>query len=210
MRLIDICNLGKRYGKAKSYAVSDINITGYAGEIIGILGHNGAGKSTIIKCITGLHPYEKGSISIAGYNLAKNPVKAKAEIGYVSDEYALFETMTGYEYVNFMADIYGVKRRDRKARIEKFQKMLALGEAIYRPISSYSHGMKQKISFMGALIHDPKVFILDEPMIGLDPHTMNSVKNFFVEHSARGNLVAYAEGALDYETLLYGISMINN
>ena len=197
MQLIDICDLGKRYNKNSDYAVKNINIKGYAGEIIGILGHNGAGKSTIIKCITGLHPYEHGSITIAGYNLAKNPVKAKSHIGYVSDEYTLFETMTGFEYINFMADIYGVKRRDRKMRIEKFQRMLALGEAIYQPISSYSHGMKQKISFMGALIHDPKVFILDEPMVGLDPHTMNSVKNFFVEHSTRGNLVFFSSHNLD-------------
>lgn len=195
--LIEIRNLHKKYSQRARYAIEDINITADPGEIVGILGHNGAGKSTTIKCITGMHPYEKGSIKIAGYDMQKDPIKAKKNFGYVSDEYSLFEKMTGYEFVNFMADIYKVKKRDRKERIAKFQKMLALGDSIYKPISSYSHGMKQKISFMGALIHNPRVFILDEPMVGLDPHTANEVKNFFVEHASAGNLVLFSSHNLD-------------
>ncbi|MBQ9071410.1 MAG: ABC transporter ATP-binding protein [Clostridia bacterium] len=195
--LIEIRHLYKRYNKKADFAIEDISIVGNEGEIIGILGHNGAGKSTTIKCITGMHPYEAGSVSIAGYDLATRPIEAKMNFGYVSDEYSLFEQMTGYEFINFMADIYKVKRRDRKERIKKFQRMLALGDSIYNPISSYSHGMKQKVSFMGALIHDPKVFILDEPMVGLDPHTANEVKNFFREHSSRGNLVLFSSHNLD-------------
>ena len=195
--LIEIQNLCKKYSKRAQYAIEDINIVGDAGEIVGILGHNGAGKSTTIKCITGMHPYEEGSVSVAGYDMQEDPINAKKNFGYVSDEYSLFEKMTGYEFINFMADIYKVKRRDRKARIAKFQEMLALGDSIYKPISSYSHGMKQKVSFMGALIHNPKVFILDEPMVGLDPHTANEVKNFFKEHSANGNLVLFSSHNLD-------------
>ena len=187
----------EKYSKRAKFAVEGIDIVGNEGEIIGILGHNGAGKSTIIKCITGMHPYEGGTVKIAGYNLATRPIDAKRNFGYVSDEYTLFERMTGYEFVNFMADIYQVGKKERKERIKNFQRMLALGDSIYNPISSYSHGMKQKLSFMGALIHDPKVFILDEPMVGLDPHTMNEVKNFFVEHSARGNLVLFSSHNLD-------------
>lgn len=195
--LIEIRNLYKKYSQRAPFAIEDINIVGAPGEIIGILGHNGAGKSTTIKCITGMHPYESGTIAVAGYDMQKDPINAKKNFGYVSDEYSLFEKMTGYEFINFMADIYKVKKRDRKERIAKFQEMLALGDSIYKPISSYSHGMKQKVSFMGALIHNPKVFILDEPMVGLDPHTANEVKNFFKEHSAKGNLVLFSSHNLD-------------
>ena len=195
--LVEIRKLGKKYNSKSSYAIRDFNIVGNEGEIIGILGHNGAGKSTTIKCITGMHPYEEGSIKIAGHDLAKNPIAAKQNFGYVSDEHVLFEKMTGQEYIDFMGDIYGVSMRDRKERVKKFQQMFQLGDSIYKPISSYSHGMKQKISLMGALIHNPKVFILDEPMVGLDPYTANALRNYFKEHASRGNLVLFSSHNLD-------------
>lgn len=195
--LVVIKDLSKRYGGKTNYAIENINIEGWEGEIIGILGHNGAGKSTTIKCITGMHPYEKGRISICGYDLVNEPIRAKQNFGYVSDEFNLFEKMTGFEYINFLADIYGVKEKDRFARVEYFQSMFALGDSIFNEISSYSHGMKQKISLMAALIHEPKVFILDEPMVGLDPYTANQVKNFFREHSNKGNLVLFSSHNLD-------------
>ena len=195
--LVEIKGLAKKYNSKADYTIKDINIFGDAGEIIGILGHNGAGKSTTIKCITGMHPYERGEISIAGHDLKTDSIEAKKNFGYVSDEHILFEKMTGYEYINFMADIYKVKIKDRKKRIERFQELFALGDSIYNPISSYSHGMKQKISFMGALIHNPQVFIVDEPMVGLDPYTANSVQNFFKEHAAAGNLVLFSSHNLD-------------
>ena len=195
--LVSITNLSKRYGGKTNYAIENINIEGYEGEIIGILGHNGAGKSTTIKCVTGMHPYEQGRISICGYDLVNEPIRAKQNFGYVSDEFNLFEKMTGFEYINFLADIYGVKEKDRYRRVEYFQEMFALGDSIFNEISSYSHGMKQKISLMAALIHEPKVFILDEPMVGLDPYTANQVKNFFREHSNKGNLVLFSSHNLD-------------
>lgn len=195
--LIEINNLCKRYEAKADYTVKDINIVGKAGEIIGILGHNGAGKSTTIKCITGMHPYEDGSITIDGHDLATDSINAKRSFGYVSDEHVLFEKMTGFEFINFMADIYNVSIEDRKARVDRFQQLFALGDSIYNPISSYSHGMKQKISFMGALIHNPRVFILDEPMVGLDPYTASQVKVFFKEHAAAGNLVLFSSHNLD-------------
>ena len=195
--LVEIRKLGKKYHSKANYAVRDINIVGNEGEIIGILGHNGAGKSTTIKCITGMHPYEEGSIRIAGHDLAKDPIGAKQNFGYVSDEHILFEKMTGQEYVDFMGDIYGVSVRARKERVKKFQQMFQLGDAIYKPISSYSHGMKQKISLMGALIHNPKVFILDEPRVGLDPYTANALRNYFKEHASSGNLVLFSSHNLD-------------
>lgn len=197
VKLIEVKNLYKRYSAKSNYAIEDISLYGLGGEIIGILGHNGAGKSTMIKCVTGMHGYNEGSIKIAGYDLATEPINAKRNFGYVSDEFALFEKMTGLEYVNFMADIYSISKEDRKARVEKFQKMFALGESIHNPISSYSHGMKQKIAIMGALIHNPAVFILDEPMIGLDPHTANALKEYFCKHSQEGNLVFFSSHNLD-------------
>ena len=195
--LIEVKGVCKRYSAKANYAVKDINLYGKAGEIIGVLGHNGAGKSTTIKCITGMHPYEKGQILIGGHDLATDSIRAKKNFGYVSDEHVLFEKMTGYEFINFMADIYGVSSKNRKLRVKRFQEMFALGDSIYNPISSYSHGMKQKISFMGALIHKPKVFILDEPMVGLDPYTASQVKVFFKQHAAEGNLVLFSSHNLD-------------
>ena len=195
--LIEVKGLSKKYHANKGYAVTDINIHGEAGEIIGILGHNGAGKSTTIKCITGMHPYEMGEVIIAGHDLKTDSIGAKQSFGYVSDEHILFERMTGYEYVSFMADIYEVSEKDREERIAYFQDIFALGDSINNLLSSYSHGMKQKIAFMGALIHSPKVFILDEPMVGLDPYTSNAVKSFFKEHAAKGNLVIFSSHNLD-------------
>ncbi len=195
--LIEITDLKKKYTPKGKYAIEDISLYGNGGEIIGILGHNGAGKSTTIKCVTGMHPYDEGKITICGCDLSSDPINAKKNFGYVSDEFTLFEKMTGMEFINFMADIYRVSSKDRESRVKRFQEIFALGDSIYNPISSYSHGMKQKIAFMGALIHDPKVFILDEPMVGLDPYTSNQVKLFFKEHSKRGNLVLFSSHNLD-------------
>jgi ABC-2 type transport system ATP-binding protein len=197
MALVNIKELCKKYSVKANYMIENIELECHAGEIVGILGHNGAGKSTTIKCLTGMHPYDKGLIEICGFDMKKNPIDAKRNFGYVSDEFTLFEKMTGIEFINFMADIYNVSSNDRKTRIDLFQKLFALGDAIYNPIYSYSHGMKQKISIMGALIHQPKVFILDEPMVGLDPYTANQVKNFFREYSKAGNLVLFSSHNLD-------------
>ncbi len=195
--LLLVKSLYKKYRQKSDYSIEDISISGGSGEIIGILGHNGAGKSTTIKCMTGIHPYQMGTIEICGYEVQKNPIEAKKNFGYVTDEFTLFDKMTGFEYVNFLADVYKVSLEDRKERIEELQKTFALGEALYQIISSYSHGMKQKISIMGALIHSPKVFILDEPMVGLDPYTSNQLKNFIQEYAMKGNLVLFSSHNLD-------------
>ena len=197
MALVKIENLGKKYSAKAKYTIENINIVGNEGEIVGILGHNGAGKSTTIKCITGMHPYEAGSIEIAGFDMKTQTIDAKRNFGYVSDDHVLFDKMTGYEFINFMADIYKVSKEERKERVAKFQEIFALGDSIYNPISSYSRGMKQKISMMGALIHNPSVFVLDEPMSGLDPYTANQVKNYFRAHSASGKLVLFSSHNLE-------------
>lgn len=196
-KLLEVKDLFKKYDQKADYTINNINIVGSSGEIVGLLGHNGAGKSTTIKCVTGMHPFDKGEILICGNSLVENPIEAKQNFGYVSDEFALFEKMTGLEYINFMADMYKVSLEDRTSRLEMFQNLFALGKAIENQIASYSHGMKQKISIMGALIHNPKVFILDEPMTGLDPFTTNQLKKYFVEHSKNNNLVLFSSHNLD-------------
>ena len=195
--LVEVNGLGKKYNKKQNFTIRNINLKCDGGEIVGILGHNGAGKSTTIKCLTGMHPYDEGSIKICGHDLKTEALDAKRNFGYVSDEFTLFEKMTGYEFVNFLADIYGVSKQDRKTRIEHFQTIFMLGDAIYNSISTYSHGMKQKISFMAALIHNPKIVILDEPFIGLDPFTMDQVKNFFKSYSEQGNLILFSSHDLN-------------
>lgn len=195
--LLKVENLSKRYSQKANYSIEKISLYGNEGEIIGLLGHNGAGKSTTIKSITGIHPYDEGTINLCGYDMKTDPINVKKNFGYVSDEFTLFEKMTGMEFIDFMADIYKVTKEERQVRIEKFQELFQLGDSIYNPISSYSHGMKQKISIMGALIHNPKLFILDEPMVGLDPYTSNQVKQYFREHSKNGNLVLFSSHNLD-------------
>ena len=195
--LVKVNNLGKKYNKKENFTIRNINLYADAGEIVGILGHNGAGKSTTIKCITGMHPFEEGSVAIAGYDIVMEPMGSKRNFGYVSDEFTLFEKMTGFEYLNFLADVYGVNKKERKERIDEFQNIFMLGDAIYNQISTYSHGMKQKISFMAALIHKPKVVILDEPFIGLDPFTMNQAKIFFKKYSDEGNLILFSSHNLN-------------
>ena len=128
--LIEVKGLAKKYHAKADYAIKNINLIGNAGEIIGILGHNGAGKSTTIKCITGMHPYELGEIIIAGHDLKSDSINAKQSFGYVSDDHVLFESMTGYEYVSFMADMYNVPKAVRRERIAYFQKMFALGDSL--------------------------------------------------------------------------------
>lgn len=195
--MLEIKNISKTYRKSNVKAIDNVSLEIEEGDIYGFIGPNGSGKSTTIKCITGMHPYEYGTIRICGYEMMEDPIEAKKNFGYVSDDHVLFEKMTGYEFINFMADIYKVSKEDREARVEMFQQLFALGDSIYNPISSYSHGMKQKISIMGALIHNPRVFILDEPMVGLDPYTANQVKEFFKSHSAQGNLVLFSSHNLE-------------
>lgn len=187
-----ISNLYKQYPSAKVNAVDDLNVVCYPGEIIGLLGHNGAGKSTTLKCITGVLPYTQGKIVINGYDIAKEPVKAKRTFGYVSDKHDVFVKLTGIQYLNFMANAYGVSVKDRKERLEKLEEVFCLGDRLLDTINDYSHGMRQKICMMGSLIHNPKLWILDEPMIGLDPITNARVCEFMKEYASEGNCILFS------------------
>lgn len=194
---IEIKNLVKQYPSAAAPAVKDFSLNCYAGEIVGLLGHNGAGKSTTLKCLTGMLPFTSGSIKINGYDIKSSPLKAKFTFGFVSDKHDVFVKMTGIQYINFMADAYGVSKSARAARLGELEQVFSLGSRLTEPISNYSHGMRQKICMMGSLIHSPKLWILDEPMIGLDPLTSAKVSDFMREYAAQGNCILFSSHNID-------------
>lgn len=190
-------NFTKRYGKSEVYAVKDVNLEVHGGEIFGFLGPNGAGKSTIIKTVVGIQPITSGEIEVCGYDAKLQPTMAKKQIGFVPDHYALYEKLTGREYINYIADLYEVSKEDRDARIEKYVKLFELTGAFDNQIKTYSHGMKQKIAIMSALVHNPKVWILDEPLTGLDPNSIFQVKECMKNHAKEGNIVFFSSHIID-------------
>lgn len=193
----ELIHFSKKYSTSKVYAVNDANLEVHGGEIFGFLGPNGAGKSTIIKSTVGIQPISEGNIRICGYDVKSQPVEAKKLIGFVPDHYALYERLTGREYVNYIADIYHVSREDRDTRIEKYIKLFQMENAIDNKIITYSHGMKQKITIMSALVHNPRVWILDEPLTGLDPTSIFQVKECMKEHAKAGNIVFFSSHIID-------------
>lgn len=195
--MLRIKNLTKSYAGSEVNAVSNLNLNLRAGEIYGFLGPNGAGKTTTIKMITGILPYLSGEIVVCGYNLKTESVKAKKCIGFVSDSHIVYDKLTGREYVNFMADVYGVSQQDREERATKLLNLFRLTEAFDKQICTYSHGMKQKISIIGALIHNPAIWILDEPMTGLDPESSHQLKTLMREHCDNGNVVFFSTHVLE-------------
>lgn len=167
--MLQIENLTKTYAGNQKPSVDNLSLTVNDGEIFGFIGPNGAGKSTTIKSITGIISFEEGRVLIDGIDLKTAPLEAKKHIGYVSDDHVLYEGLTGVEYVNFICDVFQVPSAQRQERLDKYCELFALTESVKKQISTYSHGMKQKLNIIGALIHEPKIWILDEPMTGLDP-----------------------------------------
>lgn len=194
---IQLKGFSKKYGTNTQYSVENANLDVHGGEIFGFLGPNGAGKSTIIKSIVGIQTITSGSIEICGYDVEKQPVQSKLNIGFVPDHYALYENLTGREYINYIADLYRVSRKDRDATIEKYVKSFQLTGSFDNQMKTYSHGMKQKIAIMAALVHNPKVWILDEPLTGLDPTSIHEVKECMKEHAAKGNIVFFSSHIID-------------
>ncbi|MBR5439059.1 MAG: YwaF family protein [Clostridia bacterium] len=190
-------NLTKRYASSNVYAVKDANLEVCGGEVFGFLGPNGAGKSTIIKSIVGIQTISSGSISVCGYDVKTQEVMAKRQIGFVPDHYALYEKLTAREYVNFIADLYEVEKSVRDSRLNNLIKQFEFEHAIDNPIKTYSHGMKQKVTIMSALIHEPKVWILDEPLTGLDPNSIYQVKECMKNHAKKGNIVFFSSHIID-------------
>ena len=196
-KVVEISGLCKRYGKTGDYTINDINIVCNPGEIVGLLGRNGAGKSTTIKCLTGFFQFDKGTIKICGHDIKKEPIQAKQLLGYVPDNRAMFDKMTGMEYINFVADLHGTPQEERQSRIDEMQQMFKLGDKIFDMISSYSHGMRQKVCLMASLIHQPKLWLLDEPLTGLDPQTAKALRDYMQIYKQRGNSVLYSSHNLD-------------
>ena len=190
-------NLCKRYGLNKHYSAKNVCLSVKGGEVFGFLGPNGAGKSTCIKSIVGIQPITDGKISVCGYDVKTQAVGAKSLIGFVPDHYALYENLTGREYLNYIADIYDVSKEDRNERIARYIERFELKESIDNKIKTYSHGMKQKVTIIAALVHDPKVWILDEPLTGLDPTSIYQVKECMREHAAKGNIVFFSSHLID-------------
>ncbi len=194
---LEITSLYKKYSEKADFAVSDISFSAERGEIVGLLGPNGAGKSTILKCVTGMLPITEGEITVAGYSIKDKPLAAKSNFSFVTDNHSVFVKMTGVQYLNFMADIYGVPTDERENRIAELEKAFRLGDAVQNLISSYSHGMKQKICMMGSLMHSPNLWILDEPMVGLDPRTQNAVTDFMRNFVREGKTILFSSHNLD-------------
>jgi ABC-2 type transport system ATP-binding protein len=206
---LELKNFSKRYGKNKDFAVKDASLVVNGGEIFGFLGPNGAGKSTTIKSIVGIQTITEGSISICGYDVEKQPVMAKRLIGYVPDHYALYEKLTAREYVNYIADIYGVSREERQERIPYYVSLFHLEDAFDNQIKTFSHGMKQKVTIIAALVHEPKLWLLDEPLTGLDPDSIYQVKECMKQHAAKGNIVMFSSHIIDVvENLCQRIAVI--
>ncbi len=195
--MLEINNLVKKYKNSEKLAVNDVSLTVGEGEVYGFLGPNGAGKSTTIKCVCGILPFDSGSIRICGKNIKDEPIAAKRNIGYVSDNHALYDRLTAREYLNFICDIYGVGLNDRKQRAEKYMSLFSLTDSFDSPIRSFSHGMKQKICVIGALIHNPRLWVLDEPLTGLDPKSAFELKELMKEHCKEGNSVFFSSHVLE-------------
>ncbi|MFB5543645.1 ABC transporter ATP-binding protein [Bacillus cereus] len=207
--MIEITNVSKSYN-GSTYAVKDLSLSVPSGEIFGFLGPNGAGKSTTIKMITGIHGVDKGTITINGIDIMKNPMEAKRTFGYVPDSPDMFLRLKGIEYLNFMADMYEVPKEVRQERIESLAKKFDLYNALSDQIQSYSHGMRQKIVIIGVLVHEPDVWILDEPLTGLDPKSAYILKEMMREHADKGKIVFFSTHVLEVaEKLCDRVAIIN-
>lgn len=207
--MINISNITKSYN-GNYNAVSNLNLEIKDGEIYGLLGPNGAGKTTTIKMITGIISPTLGKIEINGIDISKEPVRAKEQFGYVPDSPDMFLRLSGMEYLNFMADVYGVSKEERLSRIREISKRFEMELALGDKIHSYSHGMRQKVVLMGVLIHKPKVWILDEPMTGLDPKSAFTLKEMMREHADEGNTVIFSTHVLEVaEKVCDKVAIIN-
>jgi ABC-2 type transport system ATP-binding protein len=190
--MIEIVGVSKIYGKGKTKALDGVELKVRGGEIFGFLGPNGAGKTTTIKTMTGILKPDEGEISINGIDMLRNPVEAKKNIGFVPDNPEIFNRLSGVEYLNFIADVYEVGSVERYERIHELAELFEIKDALPSSINSYSHGMKQKLVIIGALLHTPPVWVLDEPMVGLDPKAAFILKDMMKKHAEIGKTVFFS------------------
>ncbi len=208
--MLKIKNLIKSYD-GKTNAVNNVSFEINSGEIFGFIGHNGAGKTTTIKCVVGLLPFEKGEIEINGISVKKNPLEAKCQMVYIPDNPDLYDSLTGIQFLNFICDIYAIAKDVRNEEIKKYADMFEITKNLGDAISSYSHGMKQKLALISAFIRHPKLLILDEPFVGLDPKAMHLVKELMKEMCKEGNSVFFSTHVLDVaEKLCDRIAIISH
>ena len=193
--MLRIEHLTKTYG-AKT-AVDDLNLQIRPGEICGFIGHNGAGKTTTIESCTGILNFEEGEILIDGISIKKNPLECKKKLAYIPDNPDLYEFMSGIKYLNFVADIFGVSQSDRQERIRRYADAFELTDDLAQPIGSYSHGMKQKLAVISALVHEPKLIIMDEPFVGLDPKASHTLKLLMRDICDRGGAIFFSTHVLE-------------
>ena len=193
--MLEIRNLTKKYGNHT--AVDHLSLTIQAGYIYAFIGHNGAGKTTTIKACCGILQFDEGEIYIDGISVKDDPIACKQQMAYIPDNPDLYEFMTGIKYLNFVADIYGVSAKDREERIRTYAQMLELTQDLAQPVSAYSHGMKQKLAIISALIHEPKLLIMDEPFVGLDPKAAHQLKQLMHQMCDRGCAIFFSTHVLE-------------
>lgn len=207
--MLEIQHFTKRYGKKT--AVDDLSLTIQAGEICAFIGHNGAGKTTTLKACCGILPFEEGDILVDGISVRRDPVACKRKIAYLPDNPDLYEFMTGTKYLNFIADVFQVPSGQREGRIRDYAERLELTDDLAQPISSYSHGMKQKLAVISALLHQPRLMLMDEPFVGLDPKATHVLKGLMADLCAQGSAIFFSTHVLEVaERLCHKVAIIKN
>lgn len=207
--MLKIEHLTKTYGDKK--AVDDVSLHIHKGEIYGFIGHNGAGKTTTIKSVIGIQQFDAGTVTIDGISIKRDPMKCKKEIAYIPDNPDLYDFMSGIKYLNFVADVYRIPADVRKERIHRYAEAFELTNDLGQPISAYSHGMKQKLAIIAAWIHEPKLVIMDEPFVGLDPKAAHILKEMMRELCDNGGAIFFSTHVLEVaEKLCDKVAIINH
>jgi len=205
--MLKIEHLTKTYGD--KVAVSDLSLHVAPGQLMAFIGHNGAGKTTALKSCCGILPFDSGRITVDGVDITADPVACKRQMAYLPDNPDLYEFMTGIRYLHFIADVYGVSQQERQERIREYGELFSLTDDLHQPIAAYSHGMKQKLALISALIHKPRLILMDEPFVGLDPLAAHQLKELMRRHCAEGGAILFSTHVLEVaEKLCHQVAIL--